>query len=130
MKIKSLFLSAVVLLMIVFSASGCFLDETSDNTPSGETIKIRVSGTSMEPTIHDGEIITVSCTDESYNYSVGEIIAFKINLTDDFYMVHRIERKVNYTGRMGFITKGDNMDEEDEWVIYPENIAGIYKKVY
>lgn len=84
----------------------------------------------MEPAIKNGEIITVSCTDESYKYSVGEIIAFKLNSTDDSYMVHRIERRVNYTGRIGYITKGDNMDTEDDGVVYPENIAGVYTKVY
>lgn len=129
MKTKKLIVSFILSAILVFSSSGCLFSESSDSSEA-DTILIRISGSSMEPTFSDGEVIAFERTDESFSYKVEQIIAFKYNSTDEDYMVHRIYKKINYTGRIGYITKGDNMDQPDEEIIYPENIAGVYKKKY
>lgn len=130
MRSNKLILSVIIISALLFVFSGCIFDDSSDSLSSADTFRIQISGTSMEPMIHDGEIITVIRTDESFDYRVDQIIAFKYDSSDDTYIVHRILKRVNYTGRIGYITKGDNMSEPDETVIYPENIYGVYKKTY
>lgn len=78
-----------------------------------------VSGNSMEPTYHTGDVVMTYRTSE---YQVGEIIVYTVTFDDKTgAIIHRIiEALPNGT----YKTKGDNNSFVDPWVADPENIRG------
>jgi signal peptidase I len=79
-----------------------------------------VSGISMEPTFHTGDLI-ISRKADSYN--IGDVVTFKIPdpKYDKFRIVHRVIGKTN-DGH--YEIQGDNQDHADPWSVPAENIAG------
>ena len=75
---------------------------------------IVVSG-SMEPTIETGSFLLVDKKDK--DVEVGDIIAYK---HQDMQVSHRV---VEITEE-GYITKGDNNDNVDFYVVDPDNVIG------
>lgn len=61
--------------------------------------KIRVSGSSMNPTLYDGEIIYLS---RSSDFSLGDVVVFVYERNE--YIVHRIV----YKDKEKLVCKGDN----------------------
>jgi signal peptidase I len=87
----------------------------------GTTSYVVVSGSSMEPTLRDEDLVVVRERDD---YSPGDVVAFR--LPDDEPgpegdVIHRI---VGGSAATGFVTRGDNRDADDEWLVYPEDILG------
>lgn len=77
-----------------------------------QCITIAVCGVSMEPTLHEGDSITVEkCTD----YQVGDIIVFRYKYNE--LLVHRIVKQDNR-----FYCKGDNAFRLED--ITKDQIAG------
>lgn len=82
----------------------------------GPASYIVVSGVSMEPTMHTGDVVVVHRHDE---YEVGDVIAYRID--DDDVVIHRI---VGGNATDGFVTQGDNRQHVDGWHPRPEEILG------
>lgn len=76
---------------------------------------IVVSGASMEPTYHTGDLVVVRRTAD---YGAGDVIAFR---TEQGKVIHRI---VGGDAIDGYITRGDNKDAEDPWQPTPAQIVG------
>jgi signal peptidase I len=79
-----------------------------------------VSGISMEPTFHTGDLI-ISRKADSYN--IGDVVTYKIPDAkyDKFRIVHRV---IGKTDDGHYEIQGDNQDHADPWSVPGENIAG------
>jgi len=74
-----------------------------------------VSGSSMEPALHGGDLVLARRQD---TYHPGDIVAFR---TEGGNVIHRI---VGGSAQGGFITQGDNRDGFDPWRPRPKDILG------
>lgn len=78
----------------------------------GDVSYILVSGTSMEPGMHTGDLVLVR---ESDGYDVGDAIAYRVpdgNVGAGSVVIHRI---AGGDGETGFLLQGDNRDRPDTW---------------
>jgi signal peptidase I len=77
---------------------------------------VMVSGTSMLPHLHTGDLVLV---EHQASYHVGEVVAYRIpkgQIGAGHVVIHRI---VGGNGRTGWTLKGDNRTAPDLW--YPTN---------
>jgi len=73
---------------------------------------VLVSGTSMLPHLHTGDLVLV---ERHSSYHVGEVVAYRVpkgQVGAGFVVIHRI---VGGNGRTGWRTKGDNRTAPDLW---------------
>lgn len=82
-----------------------------------------VSSGSMEPTIHTGSVILSRPIDVS-TLAVNDIITFTSPDDPKKVIVHRIVEIKDEDGAKTFITKGDNNNTKDNWVITSSLIKG------
>ena len=88
-----------------------------------------VFGTSMEPVLHAGNLITISPVSAS-EVKEGDIIVFNVaSMIQDHYnyppiVAHRVNNVYNEEGRITFRTKGDNTGE-DPFAVRPQDLRGI-----
>lgn len=80
----------------------------------GQLSFVMVSGTSMEPTLEDGDLVVV----RRASYDVGDVVAFR---ADGGHVIHRLHAGDPVTG---WQAKGDNRSDPDSWVIRPEDVLG------
>jgi len=83
----------------------------------GATGYTLVSGDSMYPTFHNGDLIVTRAHD---SYARGDVIAFRVR-GGRATVIHRI---VGGSAKHGFITQGDNRDLPDWWRPEPADIIG------
>ncbi len=85
----------------------------------------KVAGTSMAPTINRGEVIVLKRVAPAA-VQAGDIIGFRVPGVDT-PVVHRVVRVVfgRDGQRVGFVTRGDNVEDEDPWVVRPEDLLGV-----
>jgi len=83
-------------------------------TVGGATSYVIVSGSSMEPTLVDGDLVVVRRGD----YQVGDIVAFE---SGNGLVIHRI---VGGSAEDGFVMQGDNKEAPDTWTPTPDDIMG------
>lgn len=85
---------------------------------------------SMEPYIYPGDVVLIEkilSEEEVYKLKEGDIINFKI---EDITVTHRIEKVISdEAGNLSFMTKGDNNDSADHWLVPPNDLKGRVKKV-
>jgi signal peptidase I len=87
----------------------------------GKTAYVIVDGPSMEPTLHDNDLVIVR---ERGSYEIGDVIAFRLpDVGPEGAVIHRI---VGGNADEGFVTRGDNRELEDNWRVMPEDILGRY----
>lgn len=79
-----------------------------------------VSGESMEPTFHTGDLILVWKT---RNWGVGDLVTYRLDVPggDGGLVIHRI---VSGNPVDGWITKGDNKPLNDGWTVPNSSIVG------
>jgi signal peptidase I len=85
----------------------------------GSTSYVVVSGTSMQPTLHDHDVVVVRRHDR---YDVGDVIAYRPP-GGEGYVIHRI---VGGSAEDGYVTQGDNRETADSWHPAPGDIAGSH----
>lgn len=81
----------------------------------GPLSTVLVTGVSMEPTIHDGDLVVTQAQD---HYGIGDVVAFD---TGGAVVIHRI---VGGSGDEGFIMQGDNNTAIDSWRPTTEDVIG------
>lgn len=85
---------------------------------------------SMEPLIYPGDVALIrkfKSEEEIYKLKEGDVINFKI---ENITITHRIEKiESDEAGNLSFITKGDNNDSHDNWVVLPNNLNGTIEKI-
>jgi signal peptidase len=77
---------------------------------------VLVSGTSMLPRLHTGDLVLV---EHRSSYHVGEVVAYRVpkgQVGAGHVVIHRI---IGGNGRSGWTVKGDNRTAPDLW--YPTN---------
>jgi signal peptidase len=87
----------------------------------GTTTYVVVSGSSMEPTLHDRDLVVVR---ERGSYGTDDVIAFRLpagTAGPEEAVIHRI---VGGSAAEGFVTRGDNRDADDPWRVAPDDILG------
>jgi signal peptidase I len=91
-------------------------------TLGGQVSYVMVSGTSMEPGLHDGDLVAMR---SKATYEVGETIAYRIPEGDagaGNMVIHRI---VDGDGTTGYVTQGDNRDSVDLWRPTDGDVLGV-----
>src|SRR5436309_10860228 len=81
-------------------------------TLGGRADWVLVSGTSMLPHLHTGDLVLVR---HRSNYHVGEVIAYRVpegEVGAGRIVIHRI---VGGSGRIGWTLQGDNRTAPDLW---------------
>jgi len=86
----------------------------------GSTGYIVVSGSSMVPTLHDGDLVVVR---ERDRYDIGDIIAFHVpdGAGPSEYVIHRV---VGGSESEGYVTRGDNRTSDDPWHTMHDDVIG------
>jgi signal peptidase I len=85
-------------------------------TLGGRADWVMVSGTSMLPRLHTGDLVLV---EHKSSYHVGEVVAYRVpkgQVGAGHVVIHRI---IGGSGRTGWRMKGDNRTAPDLW--YPTN---------
>lgn len=124
-KIIVAFLISILVIFLFFDISIIVQSNTNpDKLPSffGYKTYIIMSG-SMENELNIGDLIFVKET-KVKDLEKNDIIAFKNS--NNSVTAHRIVDIVKEDGKIGFKTKGDNNNIEDEDTVYGENIEGKY----
>lgn len=80
--------------------------------PAGYVV---VSGESMEPALHSGDLVVTRSADE---YEVGDVVAFRV---PEGIVIHRI---IGGNGDEGYELQGDNRNSPDEWSPTNEEVIG------
>lgn len=86
----------------------------------GPAAYVMVSGTSMEPGLHTGDLVIAR---KRESYRVGDVITYAIHDpgANGAQVIHRI---TGGSAEAGFVTQGDNRQSEDLWRPQPNDIAG------
>jgi signal peptidase len=110
-------LTGVVLLATALAAAALVLPVLRGE-PSRLVI---VSGHSMDPTFHTGDLVLAWPADE---YHVGDVAPYRVPAGEPGeggLVIHRI---VGGDARSGFVMQGDNNPAPDVWTPRPEDVIG------
>src|SRR5437879_4922473 len=107
---------ALVLLVCLFWAH--FLRPESLGGRAGYVL---VSGQSMEPRYHTGDLVLVQ---RHAGYHVGQVIAYRVPKGDPMAGAQVIHRIVGGDAKRGFVVEGDNRTQPDVWRPKARDIVG------
>lgn len=82
---------------------------------------VLVSGQSMEPRYHTGDLVLV---EKRGSYHAGELIAYRVPKGDPMAGAQVIHRIIGGDAKHGFIMRGDNRTAPDIWRPKPQDIVG------
>lgn len=101
------------LLVIVLLTSGVF-----------KYYFLSIGSGSMSPNINKGDVVIVKKVNEEElkEIQTGDVLVFK---QDDRVVVHRVYEVRSENNIYSFVTKGDNNDEVDHWVIGEDSVIGV-----
>ncbi len=91
----------------------------------GRGLSFRVRGPSMQPSIRDGDVVTVRPLTDGH-LVIGDIILFKT--VEGILVLHRLVRREYENGRVWLFTKGDSMPQVDRRVS-PDQVIGRVTQV-
>lgn len=105
----------IALFVIVTLTSGLFTYQA-----------LTIGSGSMSPKIEKGDIVILKKVKKSELKTInkGDVLVYN---HDDKIIVHRVVEILNANGQTSFITKGDNNDTKDSWVIKEDEVIGIVK---
>jgi signal peptidase len=82
---------------------------------------VLVSGQSMEPRYHTGDLVLV---EKHSSYHAGQLIAYRVPKGDPMAGAQVIHRIIGGDATHGFIMRGDNRSAPDVWHPKPHDIVG------
>ena len=105
----------IALFVIVTLTSGLFTYQA-----------LTIGSGSMSPKIEKGDIVILKKVKKSELKTInkGDVLVYN---HDDKIIVHRVVEVLNANGQTSFITKGDNNDTKDSWVIKEDEVIGTVK---
>ena len=105
----------IALFVIVMLTSGLFTYQA-----------LTIGSGSMSPKIEKGDIVILKKVKKSELKTInkGDVLVYN---HDDKIIVHRVVEILNANGQTSFITKGDNNDTKDSWVIKEDEVIGTVK---
>jgi signal peptidase I len=107
-----------VLSLVAFAAGGF---AALPRQLGGRMTYVIVSGHSMEPTMHLGDLAVIR---SAARYRIGEVIAYRVPghaFDSGAVVIHRI---VGGNAHTGFTTRGDNNNYNDPWHPHPTDALG------
>lgn len=88
-------------------------------------VPISIASKSMLPNISVGDAVIYKKYDNAVdNLEVGNIIVY---IKNNIIIVHRILKLKEINGELNIITKGDNNEAVDNWIVKSNDIIGVYK---
>ena len=87
----------------------------------GNAAYVLVSGQSMEPRYHTGDLVLV---EKHTSYHAGQLIAYRVPKGDPMAGAQVIHRIIGGDAKHGFIVRGDNRTAPDVWRPKPQDIVG------
>lgn len=87
----------------------------------GPAAYVLVSGKSMEPRYHTGDLVLV---ERQSHYHVGEVIAYRVPKGDPMAGSQVIHRIIGGDAQHGFVVQGDNRTAPDVWRPKAADIVG------
>jgi signal peptidase len=87
----------------------------------GPAAYVLVSGKSMEPRYHTGDLVLV---ERQSHYHVGEVIAYRVPNGDPMAGSQVIHRIIGGDAQHGFVVQGDNRTAPDVWRPKTADIVG------
>jgi signal peptidase I len=78
----------------------------------GRVAYVRVDGWSMNPTLHNGDLVVVK---RQSSYRIGDAVAYRIPVGEFAAGALVVHRLIGGDGSRGFVTRGDNRSINDEW---------------
>lgn len=82
---------------------------------------VLVSGQSMEPRYHTGDLVLV---EKQSSYHAGQLIAYRVPKGDPMAGAQVIHRIIGGDAKHGFLMRGDNRTAPDVWHPKPQDIVG------
>ena len=87
----------------------------------GPTTYVYVAGTSMEPSMHTGDLVLTRRAD---SYRVGDVVAYPVPEGEPGAGTLVIHRIVGGSSSDGYVVRGDNRSRADLWHPTAEDIVG------
>ena len=81
----------------------------------GPATYVRVSGTSMEPMLHTGDVVIAR---GERPYAVGDLVVIQLSTG---LVIHRL---VDGDAKSGWTTRGDHNTWDDPWVLRDDQVLG------
>src|SRR4051812_31864942 len=106
-------------MLVAFTVAAAFL--FWPQSLGGKVAYVKVSGTSMDPTYHFGDLAIVR---KQSSYNVGDPVAYRIPKGEFGAGAMVIHRLIGGDGVHGYTTKGDNRTIADEWHPRTADIVG------
>lgn len=80
----------------------------------------------MSKKIEKGDVIILKRIKQTELSEIkkGDILVYN---HDNIIIVHRVVKILNVNGKKDFITKGDNNDTKDAWVVKGSDVIGVVK---
>ena len=88
----------------------------------GRVAYVRVDGWSMNPTLHNGDLVVVK---RHSAYRVGDAVAYRIPRGEFGAGALVVHRLVGGNGSTGYITRGDNRNINDPWHPRTRDVIGL-----
>jgi signal peptidase I len=82
---------------------------------------VLVSGQSMEPRYHTGDLVLVH---RHASYRVGQVIAYRVPKGDAMAGAQVIHRIIGGDAKRGFVVEGDNRTQPDVWRPTAADVVG------
>lgn len=112
-KMLSYTIITILLFIIVTLTSGYFKYQA-----------LSIGSGSMSPKIEKGDVVIVKKVAKNKLYTIkkGDVLVYN---HDNRIIVHRVVKIIKVKGKINFMTKGDNNNANDSWVIKENEIIGI-----
>ena len=118
MKVRTL-IRVVHIVTALFASAGTWFFVLPTSLGGFSTYTV-VSGPSMQPTYHTGDLVLAR---PARNYRIGQVVIYAI--PDKQYTSYRVvHRIVNRTTDGRYVTQGDNQPHPDPWLIGHRDIKG------
>jgi len=111
-------IGSVLLVIVACIGWAMFLRPQSLGGRAGYVL---VSGQSMEPRYHTGDLVLV---ERQSSYHVGQLIAYHVPKGDPMAGAQVIHRIIGGDPQHGFVVQGDNRTAPDTWRPKPTDIVG------
>lgn len=113
---------SIVLLFLLFLG---FANKDEDVSKIGNYSLLHVQGTSMKPSIKNGDLIVIDRRSKD-KYEVGDVVSFR--MSDGTIITHEIV-KVEIDDEYRYFTKGTNNNYQDNDYVQIKQIIGEYKGI-
>ncbi|WP_380169267.1 signal peptidase I [Jannaschia sp. R86511] len=106
--------------LLLLAAATAWFALLGPSTLGGPMTLVQVTGQSMEPGMHTGDLAVVRTAG---TYDVGDVVAFRIPMADGSrgpVVIHRVQARADGTMTL----RGDNNDWDDPWPVTDEMVVG------